>query len=32
MEQLTKAATLLKDEAAKQNWNVLGIGLGTPEL
>ena len=32
MEQLTKAATLLKDEAAKQNWNVLGIGLGTPGI
>ena len=30
MEQLIKAATLLKDEAAKQNWTVLGIGLGTP--
>ena len=32
MEQLIKAATLLKDEAAKQNWNVLGIGLGTPGI
>ena len=32
MEQLIKAATLLKDEAAKQDWNVLGIGLGTPGI
>ena len=32
MEQLIKAATLLKDEAAKQNWTVLGIGLGTPGI
>ena len=32
MEQLTKATTLLKDEAAKQDWNVLGIGLGTPGI
>lgn len=32
MEQLIKAATLLKDEAAKQNWIVLGIGLGTPGI
>ena len=32
MEQLIKATTLLKDEAAKQNWTVLGIGLGTPGI
>ena len=29
IEQLIKAVMLLKDEAAKQNWTVLGIGLGT---
>ena len=27
IEQLIKAVMLLKDEAAKQNWTVLGIGL-----
>ena len=32
IEQLIKAVMLLKDEAAKQNWTVLGIGLGTPGI
>jgi glucokinase len=32
IEQLTQAATLLKDEAIKQNLTVLGIGLGTPGI
>lgn len=32
IEQLIKAATLLKDEAEKQNWTVRGIGLGTPGI
>lgn len=32
IEQLTKAATLLKDEAIKQKLKVRGIGLGTPGI
>lgn len=32
IEQLTKAATLLKDEAFKQKLKVRGIGLGTPGI
>lgn len=32
IEQLTKAATLLKDEAIKQKLTVRGIGLGTPGI
>lgn len=32
IEQLTKAATLLKDEAIKQKLKLRGIGLGTPGI
>lgn len=30
--QLVKAATILKDEAAKRNWEILGVGVGTPGI
>lgn len=30
--QLIKAATAVKEEAAKRNWAVKGIGLGTPGI
>lgn len=30
--QLVKAATILKEEAAKQNWEICGVGVGTPGI
>ena len=30
--QLQKAATIVRDEAAKRNWTIKGIGLGTPGI
>lgn len=32
IEQLIKAATTVRDEAAKRNWVIKGIGLGTPGI
>lgn len=30
--QLVKAATILKEEAARQNWEICGVGVGTPGI
>lgn len=30
--QLVKAATILKEEAARQNWDICGVGVGTPGI
>lgn len=32
IRQLVKAATILKEEAAKQNWEICGVGVGTPGI